>query len=440
MYQTRLKSLRDGFSHGLSFVGWLILGLVILRPNAWAETETHLLGHVKYQATGVSQRSGSLSAFLGADKYLTNEVDLRLGANRYFGDFHFDLQAELLGSGGGGVSPMDGGASDAYLLNRLLGRATLPNDDRRLLDLTLNDESSDFSTALRLDRISLSYFTDNIVIKLGRQAITWGNGLSLSVLDVYNPFEPLAIDKDYKTGDDLAYVQLPFSNGDDLQLLYVQRRNPDTRSIEAIESSFASKYHGALPENELDYDVLLARHHDEQHFAVGFSKSLVGAVLRSDFRYAILPDESDEFSFLVNVDRTWVVFEKNLYTFLEYYRNGLGVSDGNYLSLDENLVDRISRGEVFTLGRDFLSLGARLELTALLQVYSNMLINLHDESGVGQLRFEYDLAENLLVTFGFNVAYGAEGSEYGGIPVQFAGEEKTLAAPNEVYLRVAYYY
>jgi hypothetical protein len=62
-------------------------------------------------------------------------------------------------------------------------------------------------------------------VRIGRQAITWGNGLIFNPMDLFNPFPPADIQRDYKVGDDMALAQVALPYSADLQLLYVVRRD-----------------------------------------------------------------------------------------------------------------------------------------------------------------------------------------------------------------------
>ena len=95
----------------------------------------------------------------------------------------------------------------------------LPNDDRRLFDLThaITDEGKR-AALVRVDRLSAGYTGENGVLRMGRQAVTWGNGLIFNtVMDIFNPFDPTAIDKEYKSGDDMLYGQYLRDDGDHIQ-------------------------------------------------------------------------------------------------------------------------------------------------------------------------------------------------------------------------------
>ena len=60
-------------------------------------------------------------------------------------------------------------------------------------------------------------------LRFGRQALSWGNGLFYAPMDLVNPFDPAAIDTEYKAGDDMLYLQYLQDSGNDLQAAVVVR-------------------------------------------------------------------------------------------------------------------------------------------------------------------------------------------------------------------------
>jgi hypothetical protein len=98
-------------------------------------------------------------------------------------------------------------------------------------------------------------------VRIGRQAITWGNGLIFNPMDLFNPFPPADIQRDYKVGDDMALAQVALPYSADLQLLYVVRRDPDTNNVEADRNSLAGLLHFSAGTTE--FDVMATRHFDD---------------------------------------------------------------------------------------------------------------------------------------------------------------------------------
>ena len=80
----------------------------------------------------------------------------------------------------------------------------LPTDRTRLFDLThVFTDSGKTAVYQRLDRLAVRYSSDQLVMKIGRQAINWVNGMIKNVMDILNPFDPAAVDRELKTADDI---------------------------------------------------------------------------------------------------------------------------------------------------------------------------------------------------------------------------------------------
>ncbi len=314
----------------------------------------------------------------------------------------------------------------------------LPDDRRRLFDLTheITDRNR-LAAVQRLDRLSLGYSSARQSLRFGRQAVSWGNGLVFQPLDFVNPFSPIAIDKDYKTGDDMLYGQWLMAGQGDLQAIVLPRRDPVTGRVESSQSSYAVKSrtrHGGF-----DLDLLAARHYDENLIGAGLVKSLGGAVWRLDVSYTDLANDAGAWSLVTNLDYSWIWGGKNIYGYIEYFRNGVGESDRTgYAAPNAALAARLARGELFTLARDYAALGMQIELAPLVNLYQGLILNLNDGSGFFQVRGVYDWRQNVQLMTGVNLPFGARGDEYGGIPVGVTG---TYTVPGRsVYFRAAYYF
>jgi hypothetical protein len=299
----------------------------------------------------------------------------------------------------------------------------LPDDRTRLFDLThvFYDEGK---AALfhRLDRLAVTYTADQFVMKFGRQAISWGNGMVFTVMDIFNPFDPAAVDREFKTGDDMLYGQYLQSNGNDLQGVMVFRRDPITGDVESDQGSLAFKYHhmGSISE----FDGLLAQHFGDTLIGGGANVSLGGSVLRGDAMVTFTDDDT-VFSLVTSLSHSWTWGGKNVSGVVEYFYNGFGQSDGCYsfecLADNPELLERISRGELFNLGQHYVALSSMIEITPLFLLTPNIFFNVTDPSALVQVVFQNDLKENLLLWSAINLPFGANGTEFGGAATQIPG-------------------
>ena len=144
------------------------------------------------------------------------------------------------------------------------------NDDRRFFNLTkIIDEDDSHILYHRLDRFALILQPAWGTIRIGRQALTWGNGLLFNPMDLFNPFAPTDIEKDYKVGDDMVTTQFNIEKIGGIQLLYVPRRDPADHNVKWSNSSLAGKIHFAAGTTE--FDIMAA--HNYQDFIVGIGSS-----------------------------------------------------------------------------------------------------------------------------------------------------------------------
>ncbi len=315
----------------------------------------------------------------------------------------------------------------------------MASDNLRLMDLT-HVISEDGNRALlhRLDRFSVDFTSERTVARLGRQAVSWGNGLIYTPMDIFNPFDPAAVDKEYKTGDDMIYAQYLRDSGDDLQGVWVVRRDQAGDITEEV-ASLAAKYHGFVGMSE--YDLLLPQHYDDTVFGLGGLRDIGGAIVRGDLT---LTDTGEEViaSAVASLSYSWMTAGHNISGILELFHSGFGQADGDYspasLQSNPDLLARISRGELFTLGQNYLAASATVEVNPLWLLTPNLFLNLDDGSAFVQLVSSCDLRQNWQLLGALGVPVGPDGTEYGGIESGQPG--KTLGTGPSLFLQLAWYF
>ncbi|MBT8370115.1 MAG: hypothetical protein KJO34_04070 [Deltaproteobacteria bacterium] len=405
----------------------------------WEDIDTRFGG--RFRGTGRAFRVDEDSFFepVGTGTYWDGSFNFRLSNETFFTDSVFtDVAYELIGAGGDLVRKTNElEESFPNISTNVFLAGTSLNDDRRLMDLTdtIVDEDNYFLIQ-RLDRLYVALMSQRGSMKIGRQAITWGNGFIFNPFDLFNPFPPTAIDHDYKVGDDMINAQFSIPRLGDLQGLYVVRRNPDTNNVESDQNSLAAKLHFAAGTTE--FDVMGARHFEDYVTGIGSTGYLGEAAWRIDGTWTFLDDGDDYPSLVANMDYSWVWFKKNFYGFIEYYFNGLGKDDYQKAVLDPAITERLARGELFVLGQNYLSGHIEVELHPLFKVTFTSINNVEDPSGILQPYATWDITQNLQMTGGVNVTYGAKGTEYGGF--RFPGADIRSKAPDSAYLWLTYYF
>jgi len=413
-----------------------VAGLVLLlSPVASAQAQWQLNGHVKYQFALQHFGPDDFGALLIAPTPVDHKVDARLNAVYRLSRVDLTTAGELLTLAGDTIEAR--GSQNAGPGDFLFGLPDV-DDTRQWMKLGHREAVGDRAELVtRMDRLSFGYTGAHFVARLGRQALSWGNGLVFQTLDLFDPFPPNVLDTDYKPGRDMLTTQWLLAGGDDVQAIVVPGRERRGLPLSARQSSAAAKWHHFAGGAETD--LLVARHDGDTVLGGGVSRSLAGGVWRIDVSH-VLYDSRHATSLVANFDRSWTPGGRNLYAFLEYFHNGFGVADSGSgaISLDPALLARLERGEIFTLGRDELAGGARFEWTPLLTLSPTAIVNLRDGSTFALLQTQYDWRQNLVLSAGLQTGIGSSGTEYRGVAVN--GLPGYLSPGVRVWARLARYF
>ena len=399
-------------------------------------------GHLKIHGQASFPPEDSPYRAIGPETFFDGSLEGRLKNTLFWGQrTRLDTHYEVVASGG------DTRSADSELAKLLYGSAPdallqrgIPSDELRLMNLTgVLREEDDFIVYHRLDRLALTLLPDWGTVTAGRQAVTWGNGFLFNPMDLFNPFSPADIEREYKLGDDMLFVQVPAAGGANLQALYVPRRDPVGGDICRDESSLAVKVH--LFQGAAEFDLMAAAHYQDHVLGAGAAGYLGAAAWRVDVTWTLLDDDltgEDYPSFVANVDYSWVWWGKNLYGFVEFFYSGVGEDDYRAALSDPDLTERLARGELFTLGKTYAAGHLRLEIHPLVNLFCTAIVNTADPSGIIQPRGTWDITGDLQLLLGADLFWGPKGSEFGGIPI--AGTPYTTAAADRVYVWLAYYF
>jgi hypothetical protein len=313
-------------------------------------------------------------------------------------------------------------------------------DDRRLLDLTGTlDQSDGHILYHRLDRLVLTLQPEWGTVRLGRQALTWGNGMLFNPMDLFNPFAPTDVDRDYKIGDDMAVAQFTLEDIGEFQVLYVPRRDPLSGDVEWDSSAVAGKYH--FSKGSREFDLMVARNYKNLVFGAGALGYLGSTAWRVSGAWTFLPvgSEGDHyFSLVANLDYSWVWWERNWYGFLEFYYNGLGENDYTEALGDPDLMRALDRGEIFTLGRMYLAGHVNLEIHPLVNLFLTGILNFTDPSFVLQPRGVWSITQDLDLMVGATLYVGGPGTEYGGFDLP--GADFQIVPADNAYVWLTWYF
>jgi hypothetical protein len=371
---------------------WLLVLLIIAGLAAADDASYDFGGHTKLRVTGQTYAGDSLFRDLvgSSSADAAGELRLNFSAKKSRWSFHADYQ--LLG-----------------LYSEFLPFG-MPSDDARLFNLTKTfSEGTDNAWLHRLDRLWAGYTSDKMVVRVGRQALSWGNGLFFHPMDLVNPFDPTTIDTEYKTGDDMAYAQYLRENGDDIQGAAVFRRDPVTGDAESDQGTVALKYHGFAGDRE--FDVLVAENYGDTVMGLGGVTSIGGAVWRAD---VVVTDAEDDtrVEVVTNLSYSWMWGGKNASGSAEYYYDGVDTS--------------------------YLAGSLMIEMSPLWMITPTLVANVDDPSALLQLIMQYSLGDNATFLGSINVPLGSNGTEFGGPESGVPG--RYLSFDLGVFAQLAWYF
>lgn len=450
----RVTWLERGFCCGLISALWLLMWLssvlICFAGELPADQtgnslfDTQWGGHLRGIGAVAYPDSESIYQWIDLDPYYDGQIEARLKNNTFIGsNWSLETHLEIVGYGGDSLSKTSefrsrwAGADGA----RLLGLTQI-NDDHRLFNLShqVIDEA-DRQLYTRLDRLNIGYAPSWGSLRIGRQAMTWGRGLMFNPMDLFNPFSPSTVMRDYKTGDDMANLQSFLGSGE-LQLVYVPRRQSVDSGVDDAVSTYAAKWHQTLSGVELDF--MAARHYEDRMVGLGASGYLGGAAWRTDLVYTrgeTDPDPVDYIQWLINLDYAWQWLGHNVYGFVELYYNGLGESE-SYADAASNayIRQRLLRGDQFTLGRTYFSGQLQFEHHPLVHSQWTLLVNAIDGSGFLQPQVVFDFADNWQFLAGAVLYWGCDASEFGGFEVSYGDLEFKSVPSDRLYLWLTYYF
>lgn len=323
------------------------------------------------------------------------------------------------------------------------------NDGTRTFDLaTATARGRKHFVSARIDRLLIGYRSEALAVSIGRQAVSWGNGLVFQPMDFFNPFAPAETDRDYKTGDDLLLVQRTLSDGGDVQFIAVGRRG-DQGHTSVGTGSFGLRWQ--QPSAAGEFSLLVARHVHEPVLGLGWSLPVAGSVARVDVVATRVNAVGWRPSLVANLDASTTLAEHNVYGFAEVYRNGFGSADTPraWSELTAPLQRRLRRGEVFTLSRWYGALGATVEWSPLWKQTGLLIASLQDGSVLAQSTLRFEPNDRQIIEFGVTWSGGDSGREFAGPPltrraagdgVDSVPEPATLGGGLTGQVRLAWYW
>jgi len=412
-----------------------MLRIALLVVSAMPATTTHaweLDARVKLFGVTAMLPEDDLQRSVDGTPIHEGSADMRLMFRDALDDWH--LIADL-------TTLYEGGDQFAFISAPEDTLDQTPRNDRfRFMNLTWTLEDGPRHQVIqRFDRLAIEYRADRWGVTVGRQAISWGSGIVFQPLDLFAPFAPTTVDRDYKPGEDLVMVDGVTDAGNDWQFVGVFRRTVEGERSTSVDS-FGAKWRGNIGTTE--FELLGGRHFRDNVIGTSVKHSIGGAMLRTDWLLTDLEEGGTKLSGIVNLDYSFTWLERNWYVFGEYFRSGFGTNDQpvELNNLPAALRDRLLRGELFTLMQDYTAFGAQLQWHPLLTQSLTLISNLHDGSNLVQTQLSWEPSDSQHVDAGYVRNLGDNADEYGAIPLPAPATGLTTGGGSQWYLRWVHYW
>lgn len=270
-----------------------------------------------------------------------------------------------------------------------------------------------------LDRLNLRADLGRVRLVAGRQPMTWGVNYFWPALDLFAPFAPQRIDRDYKPGVDAVRVTVPLGSFSEVEVA-----GGILGASRARDGALAALTRIHL--GRVDVGFMGGSFHRDWVAGGFFSADVRGTGIRGEITFT---DSGDPLDALRDRESFWrgsLGVDRLLNPYvtltLEAAWNGYGVSDpADYLTLVGS--DRITRGEIAALGRVHVGSSLAWQLHPLWTLNNTLLINTGDSSGLWVPNARWSTGNNTELLFGAQFGFGRglgpegiPGSEYGSAP------------------------
>ncbi len=332
----------------------------------------------------------SKSLFTG-DAYLLNISRLRTSGSLSAGNFlHGELWLDHELLAGNFLKTTE------FRLSPALARPSFAD-----LDWTVS-ENDDHQLRQRLFRAFATVYLKQTSLTVGRQRIAWGTGFVWNPTDLFNPFNPAAIELDEKAGVDAAYLSLPLGSLSRFESAYAPGRGRLNASAAVRLSGHAGEYDFALMAGDFQNDKVVGGE---------FAGYLGGAGLRGELAYTRRDGDDDFLRAVLNADYN---FPNDLYMFVEFHFNGQGSWQKENYDFEDLLA-----GRAFNLAQLYLAASLNKRLSPLLSTSLYAIANLNDRSALVGPAVTYSLATNLELALSAYLFPGAADSEYGRLSTTY---------------------
>lgn len=258
-------------------------------------------------------------------------------------------------------------------------------------------QSKNYYILGNIDRLSLSWEGENFGFVLGRQQISFGSSKMTNPIDIFAPFGPVTVNAEERSGIDA--IRLRGSIGDmgewDTGIIFGEK---------AQRENSGAYITAKLPWKNFEFQPILVNFKEANLYGMDILLSQAGA----NFWFEgarVQPDNTEAYTrYTLGAEYQW---GDQLFTIIEYHFNGAGASTAsNYSLLPQTFA--YSKGSVFYLGKQYLSLLINSQLSPLQNLSAGLNINSNDHSSLFSAAWDWSLSNELALNLGLYIGLGTK--------------------------------
>lgn len=260
---------------------------------------------------------------------------------------------------------------------------------------------------------------------VGRQAIGLGRGVLFSAVDMFSPFSPVEVDREWRRGVDAARLEYTLTDTSSAELLGVFGETWE-------QSALLARIRGYV--GDVDGEFLLGKRANDTLFGAIASASVGDAEVHAELSVIDTPEQQAH-DFLGNDHQAIMAVLGSSYTFDlgngltilgEYLYNGLGVkhaTDLNMRLLDPDFQERVLRGDMQVVSQQALALNLSYPVDPSVGASLLLLQNPVDASGLAIPNLSWDINADTRLLASVYLPWGEESSTgqlqsaYGNTPL-----------------------
>ncbi|MHC4253373.1 MAG: hypothetical protein ACYS9X_30005, partial [Planctomycetota bacterium] len=264
-------------------------------------------------------------------------------------------------------------------------------------------EEGTYTYRHELDRAFVALRNDRAEVTVGRQAIGWGRGALYGAVDVFSPFAPLEVDREWRRGVDAVRVDVRSSGHGSLDIVLAGEETWD-------DSALLGRLSGRTDSGAWDGDLVFGKRGEDLMYAGAISASTPGgAAVYGELAFFDTPEDFDNGGLFGSdaavakaVVGAWRRYNlgEGLTLRAEYHFSGFGLDDISTLPFQSpDYFARIVRGDMQILGKRAVAFQASYQLSDVWTSGLAVVGNPDDGSGVVTPSLAWDFSDNVSVSF-----------------------------------------